>query len=672
MRILVSFDPEWVLRHSQDELLPADAVAAFIADRGFGTVVHQDFTDVVVELPDQSQGETVGEQLYQHLCELFRLNTAEAEAAFKIDVQGRKAAAQKKTPKPEAPVSIPRKAPKPPVAPVEAVKEEASVMEQVHMLHGAGQFVALCDNIHAMAPVLRQRKLESVCASLSYLFSIDDGCGHTTAVELLSQLLTQEALFQGKREPRELVLKAATPQSDPLHDVLMEIKPSKDRVISVDISNWCDKVSTPEFRNFLVKLRNLQEQQVFVFRLPYLEHAVLEGIEEAIADVMRVQKVVFPPMSAADLQIIAQEKLEAKGFTATPAAWELFQHRLAAEKSDGRFYGIRTAENIMQDMIFLKVQAIVAGAAGDENVIDAPERTQLTGVAQQDFSAEELLNSMVGMDQLREKIYEFLNQIEYAKKAQGVNAPAMHMRFVGNPGTGKTTVARILGQLMKERGLLSKGFFFEHAGGDFIGMYVGHTAPKTLALCRDAYGSVLFIDEAYTLANANYRDNSGYAKEAIDTLIAQMENHRDDMMVIMAGYPQDMERLMALNPGLSGRMPYVLEFPNYSRQELTQIFMRMAQKSAFTLSEEAEAAAKAYFETLDDSILNGPDFSNARFVRNLFERTWSKTVTRSQFDAGDCRVITRADFEAAVAEQIQMAQNKTPKRTRPGYHVGLI
>jgi SpoVK/Ycf46/Vps4 family AAA+-type ATPase len=181
---------------------------------------------------------------------------------------------------------------------------------------------------------------------------------------------------------------------------------------------------------------------------------------------------------------------------------------------------------------------------------------------------------------------------------------------------------------------------------------------------------VLFIDEAYTLANANYQ-NGGYAKEAIDTLIAQMENHRDDMVVIMAGYPRDMERLMALNQGLPGRMPFVLEFPNYDREELYQIFLRMVENSAFELSDEAEAMVKAYFENLDERILTASDFSNARFVRNLFERTWSKTVTRAQVDGSDVHLIQKVDFEAAATDNRVEAEKQAARRTRPGYHLGI-
>ena len=161
--------------------------------------------------------------------------------------------------------------------------------------------------------------------------------------------------------------------------------------------------------------------------------------------------------------------------------------------------------------------------------------------------------------------------------------PCIHMRFVGNPGTGKTTVARIIGKILKEKGVLRIGNFYEYAGRDFCGRYVGETAPKTASICRDAYGSVLFIDEAYSLYRGD--DNSrDYGREALDTLIAEMENHRNDFVVIMAGYTDDMDKLMAGNMGLASRMPYTIEFPNFTREQLYEIFESMSKPDSNTTS----------------------------------------------------------------------------------------
>ena len=699
-QIIIKLDSAWVLECSMDDMLPTDVIAAFIRDNQIGSVLKKDFTELVVAVEAKSEAEIqrLQARLHDHLQDRYQMSQQQVTMAVTVSVckdapvaevkkddtkqeQSDKKDEKKEEKKdlkaetekllkriikePQEASKEPQEEPKDPQEPVK------TAMDEICALHGAEQFTALCQSIQKMAPVFRRMKLQPICTSITYLFSMDKGCGYSTTLRLLSKLLQEESLLTVKMEPYEHVLEPESPNSNVLESAGRMLSNCNNRVVSIDISNWCDKVSSPEFRDFLLSIQSWKKEAVYVFRLPYLEHSVLEKIEETLSDVVRVQKIAFPPMAAMDLQQIAQKKLQEKGFTATEEAWELFQLRLAEEKSDGRFYGIRTVEKILDDMIFQKVQAIAAGDEGDENTIDAAVLTQFTDDVKQNLSAEEMLNKLVGMDKLRDKIYEFVNQIEFAKRAEGVSTPSMHMRFVGNPGTGKTTVARILGKLLKERGLLSKGYFFEHAGGDFIGKYVGHTAPKTLALCRDAYGSILFIDEAYTLANANYGENSGYSKEAIDTLIAQMENHRDDMVVIMAGYPNDMQRLMALNPGLPGRMPYVLEFPNYTREELYRIFMAMVGGSAFHLTDEAEAAVKAYFESLEDRVLNAPDFANARFARNLFERTWSKTVTRTQFDGSDLHTITKADFEAAVQDSGRTAEIKTSKRTRPGYHLGV-
>ena len=547
------------------------------------------------------------------------------------------------------------------------------ILDAIRDLKGASQFIALCEEIHAAAPLLRERGLEDVFQARSYLFSIDVGNGVGRSVSELANLMVSEELIPAaaglcyERLPAEPAKEGITFSPETAEALSQGMQ-----VLLVDITEWIDRMDQPVFRNYLYLLSQLEERAIFVFRVPYLEQSELDRIASALSDLLTVQTVVFVPITSEDLQDIARQSLADRGFEAGEGVWDLFQQRIAEEKSDGYFYGVQTVKKIVNEMIYQQVRNSAMNEQEEIHLISADSLRQFVRRNPAGISAEEELSRLIGVEKVRTQIEEILCQMEYAASHDGVEKPMMHMRFIGNPGTGKTTVARILGRMLRERGLLSKGYFYEHAGGDFIASYVGQTAPKVAAICRDAYGSVLFIDEAYTLANANYRGGQGFAKEAVDALIAQMENHREDFLVILAGYPGDMERLMKLNAGFAGRVPYVIEFPNYSREELAQIFMAMLKESTFRAGEGLEQAVSEYFQGLDSSIIESENFSNARFVRNIFEKTWSKTVMRAQIDGSPEAAVTVEDFQAAVAEDVKSYLDKQGREPRPGYHLGLL
>ena len=173
-------------------------------------------------------------------------------------------------------------------------------------------------------------------------------------------------------------------------------------------------------------------------------------------------------------------------------------------------------------------------------------------------------------------------------------------------------------------------------GRDLCGQYIGETAPRTSAICRDAYGSVLFIDEAYSLFRDEFSSARDYGREALDTLVAEMENHRDDFCVIMAGYKDEMDAMLKGNTGLMSRIPYEIEFPNYTRDDLEKIFFTMLD-GTFDYEEGLKESVHGFFSEMPEEMFTSKEFSNARLVRNLFERTWGKAAYRQSLPQAGAR-----------------------------------
>ncbi|EGW40259.1 AAA family ATPase [Desulfosporosinus sp. OT] len=198
----------------------------------------------------------------------------------------------------------------------------------------------------------------------------------------------------------------------------------------------------------------------------------------------------------------------------------------------------------------------------------------------------------------------------------------LHMIFRGNPGTGKTTVARLVGRLLKEMGVLQKGHVIECERADLVGEYIGHTAQKTREQLKKALGGVLFIDEAYSLARGGEKD---FGKEAIDALVKAMEDNKDNLVLILAGYRQEMEWFLQTNPGLRSRFPIHIDFPDYSLDELLSIGNLMFKTRQYELTPEAREALRFQLNNL---LNTHPYAGNARLVRNLVEKTVRKQAVR--------------------------------------------
>ncbi|MBN2909444.1 AAA family ATPase [Polycladomyces sp. WAk] len=264
------------------------------------------------------------------------------------------------------------------------------------------------------------------------------------------------------------------------------------------------------------------------------------------------------------------------------------------------------------------------------------------------------LDRLVGLKRVKAFIHEIYAWLEVGRRrmAAGLSAEqqVLHMIFTGNPGTGKTTVARIMSQLFKEMGVLDKGHLVEVERADLVGEYIGHTAQKTREHIKQALGGILFIDEAYSLARGGEKD---FGKEAIDTLVKAMEDHKNEFVLILAGYSMEMDRFIHSNPGLPSRFPIHLDFPDFTIDELVDIADRMAKERQYRLSNPAKEKLRRH---LLKEMRSTHPFGNARYVRNLVEQAIRLQAVRLL----NARYPTRDDLMSIRAEDLRFAQTSSP------------
>ncbi len=308
-----------------------------------------------------------------------------------------------------------------------------------------------------------------------------------------------------------------------------------------------------------------------------------------------------------------------------------------------------------------------AGEAKKDQPPTADGKEKEPEVREEDFPPEKIedlkaeLDSYIGLEAIKEEVRNLINMVQVYKLRREHDLPttdmSLHMVFTGNPGTGKTMIARMMARIYRSLGILSKGQLVEVDRSGLVAGYVGQTAIKTSKVIEKAMGGVLFIDEAYAL---NGRSENDFGQEAIDTLLKAMEDHRDDLVVIVAGYDEPMEKFISSNPGLQSRFNKYMYFPDYNGEELMAMFRSRCKKNGYVLTEEADEFALALFcdmyENRDDN------FGNGRDVRNRFEDVVSRQANRlAAMEAptkDDLMTIIKADLLASEDEEEPAPEEK--------------
>ena len=598
LKCILEFNNTWILSRRDDDILPVERISTEIKNAFDVPKIKKSISDCefVLSVDEKTSEDSLNEEITRTIFLLYgdEINKTDFHVSIvpidnEVETQTKDSDKNEPSDENESERMSDPKAHNKKQKEVSEVKKKAA-FDEIDNLIGAEEFKALANECVIIAPYLKDSRAEDTFLERKYLISVNEGYGLSCYLKLFGSLTEELGLYN--LHPSSPVDEIILPTPDSSKDFNELFAPAlssissklKKQIICIDISEWMSKIADKSFRAFLKRIDQGGKNKIVFFRVPILEPDVLMRIKKDLSDYLFIKSFSIAPFDMEQLKLCAKKFFREKDFDISDEAMKLFERNIIEEKSDGRFYGIKTVRKIVSEMLFQKLSFNTEHEVSDRQITEHQISAISTTSISSQSSGLKKLDEMVGMKDVKKKMLEIIAQIETALHNEKIQSPCIHMRFVGNPGTGKTTVARIIGQILREKGILRNGSFFEYGGRDFCGRYVGETAPKTAAMCRDAYGSVLFIDEAYSL----YREDASgrdYGREAIDTLISEMENHRNDLLVIMAGYPQEMEHLMTANPGLKSRMPYVLEFPNFDREELSDIFLKMTHQ-AFSIDNE--------------------------------------------------------------------------------------
>ncbi|MBG9774699.1 AAA family ATPase [Brevibacillus laterosporus] len=370
----------------------------------------------------------------------------------------------------------------------------------------------------------------------------------------------------------------------------------------------------------------------------------------------------LPDFTTDELLQVAEQVAERNDFILRPDTKISIQQRLEKERVDETFGNARTAKNIILDAIFAKGSHVV-----DTEAIKIPDFTILTPVDVEanssckevkinNLSAKQRLDQMIGLVEMKAELTKVAAFVSIQRSRQENGLPAvpveLHAVFTGNPGTGKTTVAQLYAQILQEVGYLKRGHLVTVGRADLVANYVGQTASKTKRKIKEALGGVLFIDEAYALMSSSEND---YGQEAVNTLVEEISKHGENLVVVLAGYPYDMQKFIDSNPGLSSRFKKYFRFPDYTASELLSIITQFIQDNSYEVMDETQERLAEQLGTWSEQ---GRIKGNGRFAKNMVQEAMQEQALRlaaeekSDWTKEDLSLLTWGDFSKATERML--------------------